>query len=88
VCGPSMEPDYQEGDIIVFSPNRTPSDGDDCFFRLLPDHHTTFKRLHIEPDDQVRLQPLNPRFEPQTVSREDLSGMYPAVYRMQRLGAG
>lgn len=85
VCGRSMLPDYREGDIIVFSPSRDPQPGDDCFVRILPDHHTTFKRIYFEAGDRVRLQPLNPAFAPQTLDRHQIDGIYPAVYRLQRL---
>jgi len=87
VCGRSMEPNYHEGDIIVFAPNRDPQPGDDCFVRLLPDHHTTFKRVYFEQGDRVRLQPLNPAFAARTLDRDEVDGIYPAVYRLQRLGA-
>lgn len=87
VCGRSMEPNYREGDIIVFAPNRDPQPGDDCFVRLLPDHHTTFKRVYFEQGDRVRLQPLNPDFPARTLDRDEVDGIYPAVYRLQRLGA-
>ncbi len=87
VVGRSMDPDYREGDVIVFSPAKAPSEGDDCFARLLPDHHTTFKRVFFEADGRVRLQPLNPAFAPQVVEPDAIAGLYPAVYRLQRLGA-
>ena len=48
VVGDSMEPDYREGDIVVFSPARTVASGMDCFVRLEPDHATTFKRVFFE----------------------------------------
>ncbi len=86
VVGESMLPEYCEGDIIVFSPEQPAQDGADCFVRLLPDHHTTFKRVYFE-DDKVRLQPLNPAFAPQVLPLADVGGLYPAVYRMQRVGA-
>ena len=85
VVGQSMTPVYRQGDVIVFSPARPVSNGDDCFVRLLPDHHTTFKRIFFEQDDRVRLQPLNPAFAPQIVDLADVSGLYSAVYRLQRL---
>ncbi len=85
VVGQSMLPDYHEGDVIVFSPAKAPAQGDDCFARLLPDHHTTFKRVYFEPGGKVRLQPLNPAFAAQIVGEDELSGLYPAVYRLQRL---
>jgi hypothetical protein len=53
---------------------------------LLPDHHTTFKRVYFEPDDRVRLQPINSSYAAQLVDRRMISGIYPAVYRIQRLG--
>lgn len=90
VVGDSMLPDYQEGDIVVFSPAAPVTDGSDCFVRLLPDHETTFKRVFFDPNDlrpeaPVRLQPLNPRFEPTIVQRQQIAGMYKAVWRLQRL---
>jgi len=87
VVGQSMLPDYREGDVIVFSPAKAPTEGDDCFARVLPDHHTTFKRVYFESDGRVRLQPLNAAFAPQVIGLDELSGLYPAVYRLQRLGA-
>ena len=86
VVGESMMPEYREGDVIVFSPEREPSDGCDCFVRLLPDHQTTFKRVFFEEGERVRLQPLNPAYPVQTVPLEEVSGIWPAVYRLQRLG--
>lgn len=86
VVGDSMLPDYREGDVVVFSPDQPVVDGADCFARLMPDHETTFKRVFFEEGQRVRLQPLNPAFSPRTVDREALSGLYPAVYRLQKLG--
>jgi repressor LexA len=85
VVGSSMEPDYHEGDVIVFSPAEPPRDGADCFARLLPDHDTTFKRIYFEDDQRIRLQPLNPAFAAQVLPLDQVAGLYPAVYRMQRL---
>lgn len=83
VVGESMMPEYREGDIIVFSPMQEPTDGADCFVRLLPDHDTTFKRVYYEADERVRLQPLNPKFAARTVAMDEIDGLYPAVFRMQ-----
>ena len=85
VVGDSMAPDYRAGDIVVFSPLRDPASGSDCFVRLLPDHHTTFKRVYFEPDERVRLQPINSSYAAQLIDRRMISGIYPAVYRIQRL---
>jgi len=87
-----MEPEYHEGDIVVFSPAADLTDGCDCFVRLLPDHETTFKRVFFEKlrsnqkrPTRFRLQPLNPAFAPQLVHRNELSGLYKAVWRIQKV---
>lgn len=86
VIGASMEPDYREGDIVVFSPAAEVTDGCDCFVRLEPDHETTFKRVYFEEtEERVRLQPLNPKFPPSVYEREQVAGLYRAVFRYSRL---
>jgi len=86
VVGDSMLPDYREGDVVVFSPEADITDGSDCFVRLEPDHETTFKRIFFEPDDHLRLQPLNARFAARLCPREEVAGLYRAVWRLQRIG--
>ncbi|MEM9415013.1 MAG: S24 family peptidase, partial [Planctomycetota bacterium] len=82
VSGESMQPGYHEGDVVVFSPLADVVDGCDCFVRLEPDHETTFKRVFLDEEaGRIRLQPLNPAFEPRTVDREQVAGMYRAVWR-------
>ena len=86
VCGGSMLPDYHEGDIVVFSPLADVTDGSDCFARLEPDHESTFKRVFFEDDqDRIRLQPLNKDYTPRTIAREQVAGLFRAVWRMSRL---
>ncbi len=86
VCGGSMLPDYREGDIVVFSPLADVTDGSDCFARLEPDHESTFKRVYFEDDqDRIRLQPLNKDYAPRTIDREQVAGLFRAVWRMSRL---
>ncbi len=87
VVGDSMQPDYKEGDVVVFSPARDLENGCDCFVRIEPDHQTTFKRIFFEGDHQqwVRLVPLNPRYPPRTLPREQVAGLYRAVWRLQQL---
>lgn len=86
VCGDSMLPAYREGDIVFFSPTAKVEDGCDCCVRLEPDHETTFKRVYFDEDAQtVRLQPLNPKFAPQTLPREQVAGVYRAVGRYSRV---
>jgi phage repressor protein C with HTH and peptisase S24 domain len=88
VHGDSMQPKYQEGNIIIFDPSVDPKDGDDCFVRF-DDGHTTFKRVFFEKDEagtqMIRLQPRNEKYRPQVVPAEQISGLYKAVYRYQRV---
>lgn len=87
VVGDSMEPEYHEGDTIVFSPNAPTPSGSDCFVRLEPNHDSTFKRIFFEGTDdcRIRLQPLNSAFEERVVAREEVAGMYAAIYVMRRI---
>lgn len=84
VVGDSMAPQYCEGDIVVFSPEAPTPSGSDCFVRLARDDETTFKRVYFERDDaggeRIRLQPLNSAFPPRVEGREDVAGLYAAVY--------
>jgi repressor LexA len=88
VHGDSMTPKYRPGDIVVFSPAAVPRDGDDCFVRFA-DGQTTFKRVFFETGETgtsvMRLQPRNEKYRPRVVSAEDVSGLYRAVYRYQRV---
>jgi len=85
VGGDSMEPDYGQGDIVVFSPNTPFRGGDDCFVRFNDNGTTTFQRVYLDSETTVRLQPLNNRYPSQTVARERITSLWPAVYRMVRL---
>lgn len=88
VHGDSMSPKYREGDIVIFSPAAAARNGDDCFIRF--DHGgTTFKRVFYESSDKgdpvVRLQPRNEKYRPQIIPSEQITGIYRAVYRYQRV---
>jgi SOS-response transcriptional repressor LexA len=85
VVGDSMEPDYHEGDLVVFSPNAQPRSGDDCFVRLEEGEGTTFKRVYMDAEGTIRLQPLNPTYPAQTYPREKITGLWPALLRIQRI---
>jgi len=88
VHGDSMQPKYTEGDIVIFSPTLAPKDGDDCFVRF-EDGHTTFKRIFFENGEGgtpvIRLQPRNEKYRPQIVPATQVTGVYKAVYRYQRV---
>lgn len=86
VCGDSMTPDYLAGDIVVFSPLSDVINGSDCFARLEPDHECTFKRVFFaEGGACIRLEPLNRDYPTRTVDREQVAGLFRAVWRMSRL---
>ena len=91
VHGDSMTPKYREGDIVIFSPAAAPKDGDDCFVRF-DDGQTTFKRVFFETSDDgvsmIRLQPRNEKYRPQVIPSEQVSGMYKAVFKYQRVDEG
>ena len=88
VHGDSMTPKYRQGDIVIFSPAAPPKSGDDCFVRFA-DGHTTFKRVFFENDPKgaavIRLQPRNEKYRPQVVPSEDVSGLYKALFRYERV---
>lgn len=85
VVGDSMEPKYQEGDIIIFSPNSQVNNGDDCFVRLTDPHETTFKQVFFESDGQIRLQPRNHIYPPLILSQKKVNGIWKAVVKYEKL---
>ncbi|MHC4616674.1 MAG: S24 family peptidase [Planctomycetota bacterium] len=85
VVGDSMEPNFHEGDIVIFSPAAEVHSGDDCFVRFAMPHETSFKRVFFEPDNQVRLQPRNERYSPIVVDGKRINGLYRAVIKYERL---
>ncbi|MFB3891110.1 MAG: helix-turn-helix domain-containing protein [Phycisphaerae bacterium] len=87
VIGDSMQPAYREGDIVIFSPNTPPASGDDCFVRLEGGEGTTFKRYYQDDENTIRLQPLNSKFPSQTYPREKVTGLWPAVFKVERVKA-
>ncbi|MFH1371272.1 MAG: XRE family transcriptional regulator [Planctomycetota bacterium] len=85
VVGDSMEPNFKEGDIVVFSPQAEVSSGDDCFIRFASPHETTFKRVFFEPNNMVRLQPRNDKYAPMMVEGKRINGLYRAIAKYERL---
>lgn len=96
IDGDSMLPVYQPGDIVIFSADRTPLDGDDCLVRLGDGDNfaTTFKRIHFVDASGVKqqggeflfLEPLNSAHMPRIVRREDLTGVFPAIWKVSAVG--
>lgn len=85
VVGDSMEPKFQEGDIVVFSPAAEVHNGDDCFIRFAEPHETAFKRVFFEPDNKVRLQPRNENYSPLIIDGKRINGLYRAVIKYEKL---
>jgi len=84
MVGDSMNPPYREGDIVVFCPNTPAQNGDDCFVRF-ENNGTTFKRFYQDDQNAIRLQPLNSTYPAKTYQREQITGLWPAVFRIERL---
>ena len=92
VEGDSMSPQYLPGDIIVLSSMDTPTDGDDCLIRLDEQGNfaTTFKRIYFvdaqgnpaSNASHVQLCPLNARHAKRIVARENITSLYPAVWKI------
>jgi len=85
VIGDSMEPKFEQGDIVIFSPAIEVRSGDDCFVRLATPHETTFKRIFFEADNMVRLQPRNEKYSPLIVEGSRINGLYRAVIKYEKL---
>lgn len=85
VVGDSMEPSYHEGDIVIFSPNTPARGGHDCFVRFEGDAAATFKRCYMDDEQTIRLQPLNNRYPSTTHPRDQITGLWPVVFRIERI---
>lgn len=66
VSGPSMWPDYRDGEIIVVDPEIEAKHGKDVVVRT-PDEDHTFKRLQITEDGTFLLA-LNPEWKKRYIS--------------------
>ncbi len=86
VCGDSMTPRFREGDILVISPAAPVAGGDFCFVRLDVEGQpsNTFKQVFFE-DDSIRLVSLNTSYPPQVYKREEVSGVFRAIRRVEAL---
>ena len=88
VIGDSMLPEYQAGDVVIVGAG-DPKDGDDCVVRLgeLDNFATTFKRVWFEKNADgettaVRLVALNAAYGEKVVSADQVTGIYPLIYRL------
>ncbi|MCK5473510.1 MAG: helix-turn-helix transcriptional regulator [Planctomycetes bacterium] len=85
IVGDSMEPKFNQEDIVVFSPAAEVRNGDDCFVRFAMPHETSFKRVFFEADNKIRLQPRNESYSPMIVESKRINGIYRAVIRYEKL---
>jgi SOS-response transcriptional repressor LexA len=90
VMGDSMAPAYRADDVVLFSPAAEPNSGDDCFVRF-EDAQTTFKRVYFEQSPEgealIRLQPRNPKYRPQILAAQKVTGVYKAIFKYQKVNA-
>jgi phage repressor protein C with HTH and peptisase S24 domain len=65
--GDSMEPEFREGDVLVFEPNAQVKDGDYCMVRMR--ESATFKQIFFVDAGHLRLVPLNRRYPDRVLDR-------------------
>lgn len=73
IKGDSMEPDYLDGDVIIFEKVDDCENGDDCVV-MVNGNEGTFKRVRKNKNG-ITLQPLNPKYEPKTYSNEEIENL-------------
>lgn len=61
VQGPSMEPEFRNGSIIIVDPERSAKSGDFVIAKLPEADEVTFKELHVDGGRRM-LRPLNAQF--------------------------
>ena len=87
VCGDSMQPRFREGDVLIVSPASEVKSGDFCFVRI--DSHGevsgTFKQVFFDDENTIRLASLNDRYSQQAYPREEVTGIYRAIRRLESL---
>lgn len=79
--GDSMEPKFEAGYRVIFSPNSEPRNGDYVVARLNEGHGVLFKRFRrTGPEGQtIRLESLNPAYAPLEYPATAFRFIYPAV---------
>lgn len=70
IKGDSMEPEYLEGDIVIFQKLDDCESGDDCCV-MVNGSDGTFKRV-FKNENGIVLQPLNNKYEPLIFSNEQI----------------
>jgi len=77
----SMFPEFQEGDILFFSPAAEIHDGDYACIRI--DDRSTFRQVFIQ-DDIIRLVAANRTHPELNLARDQVKSMFRLVWRMTR----
>lgn len=70
ITGDSMSPKYLDGDIVIFEKQYDFISGNECAV-LINNHDATFKKI-IKNGEGIILQPLNPKYEIQYFTKEDI----------------
>lgn len=70
IKGDSMEPDYLDGDVIIFQKQNNCENGDDCVV-MVNGNDGTFKRV-FKNENGIILQPLNNKYQPLVFTNEQI----------------
>lgn len=70
IKGDSMEPDYLDGDVIIFQKQDDCENGDVCVV-MVNGNDGTFKRV-FKNENGIILQPLNNKYQPMIYSNEQI----------------
>jgi SOS-response transcriptional repressor LexA len=81
--GPSMEPKFSEGDLLILQPGKEPYSGCLAVCRFKNDG-VVFRRVEFQPD-AIRLIALNPAYPTDTYPRESFAWIYPVWGRWTQI---
>ena len=87
VHGDSMEPELNDGDIVVFSPAKALKSGAICFVRT-QDDTATVKRLFFEGESirqakEIRLVPTNRKYPDERIPMRSVMHIWPMYVKVQ-----
>lgn len=87
VEGDSMETEIFAGDVVIFSPNSEPRNGDVVVARLMENHGVLLKRFRRSGKEgkMIQLVSSNPAYEPQEFPANAFRYIYPAVEMKRQL---
>jgi len=77
VTGNSMEPALSEGDMIVCSPSKSPTNGDAAVVRTRSEQ--VFIKYWMKRGEQVTLESANPDYEPIKLPIGEIAGVWPII---------